>query len=362
MSASRVTSATTGSARPPAAAISAGERVEPIARARADDERRAVAREPQRRRAPDAGRGAGDRDDSHWQTWCTENSLGKAEVRFGDCGEGEESTAEDAEDAEKENPGTAGTWHLKHVASRSGHPTAARARRRSTPSTRRSCRARPARREIADVVAAEMRRDRARRRDRRRVAPGRPNVVGVLEGRAAGRTLMFCGHTRHGRRERAWTQPVHARRARRPAVRPRRAGHEGRRRGDDRRRARDRRSAAVSTPGAWSSPRVVDEEHSSIGADALVTAWTRRRGRRHRADRRSTIAVGHKGFAWVEIDVHGKAAHGSRPAEGRGRDPADGPRAAAPRGARSRRCRRGRRIRWSAPRRCTRRSSRAAAS
>ena len=28
------------------------------------------------------------------------------------------------------------------------------------------------------------------------------------------------------------------------------------------------------------------------------------------------IAVGHKGFAWVEVDVEGKAAHGSRPAEG----------------------------------------------
>ena len=26
------------------------------------------------------------------------------------------------------------------------------------------------------------------------VRPGRPNVVGVLEGRAPGRTLMFCGH------------------------------------------------------------------------------------------------------------------------------------------------------------------------
>jgi len=28
------------------------------------------------------------------------------------------------------------------------------------------------------------------------------------------------------------------------------------------------------------------------------------------------IAVGHKGFAWVEITVEGKAAHGSRPADG----------------------------------------------
>src|SRR5262247_2667913 len=27
------------------------------------------------------------------------------------------------------------------------------------------------------------------------VAPGRPNVIGVLEGRTKGRALMFCGHT-----------------------------------------------------------------------------------------------------------------------------------------------------------------------
>src|SRR5688500_13068434 len=26
------------------------------------------------------------------------------------------------------------------------------------------------------------------------VAPGRPNVIGVLEGAAPGRSLMFCGH------------------------------------------------------------------------------------------------------------------------------------------------------------------------
>jgi acetylornithine deacetylase len=61
---------------------------------------------------------------------------------------------------------------------------------------------------------------------------------------------------------------------------------------------------------------VVDEEHSSIGADALVKEWT--------ADAAVVteptdlaIAVGHKGFAWVEVAVEGRAAHGSRPAEGR---------------------------------------------
>src|SRR5258706_12160369 len=60
---------------------------------------------------------------------------------------------------------------------------------------------------------------------------------------------------------------------------------------------------------------VVDEEHSSIGADALVKSW--------RADAAVVteptdleIAVGHKGFAWVDILVNGKAAHRSRPADG----------------------------------------------
>jgi acetylornithine deacetylase len=60
---------------------------------------------------------------------------------------------------------------------------------------------------------------------------------------------------------------------------------------------------------------VVDEEHSSIGADALVKSW--------RADAAVVteptdleIAVGHKGFAWVDVVVEGKAAHGSRPADG----------------------------------------------
>jgi acetylornithine deacetylase len=60
---------------------------------------------------------------------------------------------------------------------------------------------------------------------------------------------------------------------------------------------------------------VVDEEHSSIGADALVKTWS--------ADAAVVteptdlaIAVGHKGFAWVSVTVEGKAAHGSRPAEG----------------------------------------------
>jgi acetylornithine deacetylase len=61
---------------------------------------------------------------------------------------------------------------------------------------------------------------------------------------------------------------------------------------------------------------VVDEEHASVGAEALVTRW--------RADAGVVteptdlqVAVAHKGFEWVEIETEGRAAHGSRPRDGR---------------------------------------------
>jgi acetylornithine deacetylase len=61
---------------------------------------------------------------------------------------------------------------------------------------------------------------------------------------------------------------------------------------------------------------VVDEEHASIGAEALIASW--------RADAAVVteptdlnVAVAHKGFQWVEVQTRGRAAHGSRPAEGR---------------------------------------------
>src|SRR5256885_9616820 len=52
----------------------------------------------------------------------------------------------------------------------------------------------PGEAEVAEAVAIEMRRL-ALDVSIEMVAPGRPNVIGVLEGRSKGRTLMFCGHT-----------------------------------------------------------------------------------------------------------------------------------------------------------------------
>src|SRR5262249_60837282 len=52
----------------------------------------------------------------------------------------------------------------------------------------------PGEREIAQLVAHELRRS-GLDVSIEEVAAGRPNVVGVLEGRSKGRALMLCGHT-----------------------------------------------------------------------------------------------------------------------------------------------------------------------
>ncbi len=61
---------------------------------------------------------------------------------------------------------------------------------------------------------------------------------------------------------------------------------------------------------------VVDEEFASLGAEALVKTWG--------ADAAivteptdAQIGVAHKGFVWLDVETRGRAAHGSRPREGR---------------------------------------------
>src|SRR5262249_24955389 len=126
-------------------------------------------------------------------------------------------------------------------------------------------------REIANAVAAELR---AMRLDVeiRGVAPGRPNVVGVLEGRRNGRTLMFCGHLD--------TVGVHG--MDRPFTPGERDGRIYGRGAQDMKggvAAMIAAARAIAESGGLESGRlivaaVVDEEHSSIGADALVAEWT----------------------------------------------------------------------------------------
>lgn len=144
--------------------------------------------------------------------------------------------------------------------------------------------------------------------------PGRPNVVGVIEGRAPGRALMLCGHTDTVGVE-GMASPFD------PVMRDGRLHGRG---------SQDMKSgvaamvdAAVQVTRNGGLPRgrlvvaaVADEEHASAGAQALVGA--------HAADGAVVteptdlrVATAHKGFEWVEIETRGRAAHGSRPADGR---------------------------------------------
>ena len=146
------------------------------------------------------------------------------------------------------------------------------------------------------------------------VAPGRPNIVGTLEGRAPGRSLMYCGHI-DTVGVAGMTRPFH------PVERDGRIYGRG---------SQDMKSGvaamigaarAIAESGGLASGRlviacVVDEEHASIGADALVTRW-RADGAVVTEPTDLAVAVAHKGFEWVEIETEGRAAHGSRPREGR---------------------------------------------
>lgn len=143
-------------------------------------------------------------------------------------------------------------------------------------------------------------------------APGRPNVIGVLEGRAKGPSVMFCGHL----------DTVGVEGMPDPFV-PRVAN--GRLYG---RGAQDMKSgvaAMIAAAGrlapAWTRGRLVvaavaDEEHASIGAQTLVRTWKADAGIVTEPTGLA-MATAHKGFAWLEIETRGRAAHGSRPEEGR---------------------------------------------
>jgi len=145
-------------------------------------------------------------------------------------------------------------------------------------------------------------------------APGRPNVVGTVEGRAPGRSLMFCGHidTVGVAGMTAPFDPVE---------------RNGRMHG---RGAQDMKSGVAAmidaarvvaegdglAAGKLIIACVVDEEHASVGADALVTRW-RADGAVVTEPTDLQVAIAHKGFEWVEVETEGRAAHGSRPREGR---------------------------------------------
>src|SRR5262249_39710904 len=99
--------------------------------------------------------------------------------------------------------------------------------------------------------------------------PGRPNVIGVLDGRIAGPSVMFCGHL----------DTVGVEGMRDPFV-PREANGRlyGRGAQDMKGGAAAMIAAAGTLARSWTRGRLIvaavaDEEHASIGAQALVRNW-----------------------------------------------------------------------------------------
>lgn len=167
--------------------------------------------------------------------------------------------------------------------------------------------------EIAAAIASEMS-SWGLKVEVNEVAAGRPNVVGVLEGKSPGKSLMFCGHTD--------TVGVAGMDAPFLPVEV-----DGRLYG---RGSQDMKGGVAAMLGAARKlvesgglkagrlivAAVADEEYASLGAENLVKRW--------HADAAVVteptdliVVVGHKGFSWLEVTTIGHAAHGSRSRDGR---------------------------------------------
>ena len=144
-------------------------------------------------------------------------------------------------------------------------------------------------------------------------APGRPNVIGVLDGKAPGKSLMFCGHI-----DTVGVEGMDAPFT--PTVRDGRLYGRG---------SQDMKGGVAAMIDA---ARVDRRAGTAEGASDHRRSRRRRVREHRRRCARDTVAadgavvteptdlqigIGHKGFAWLEVETRGRAAHGSRPKDGR---------------------------------------------
>ena len=138
--------------------------------------------------------------------------------------------------------------------------------------------------------------------------PGRPSVIVRARGSGGGRTLLLCGHIDTVNVE-GMSDP-HAPRVDGDRLHGR--GAYDMKAGVAAALIAARESAHAGLRGDVVVAAVADEEHASLGVQealrsvaadaAIVTEPTE-----------LELVVAHKGFVWIEIEVTGVAAHGSRP-------------------------------------------------
>jgi acetylornithine deacetylase len=146
------------------------------------------------------------------------------------------------------------------------------------------------------------------------IVPGRPNVVAVLPGTGGGRSLLWNGHMDTVGVDGMTIAPFQ----------PRREGDRIYGRGTLDMKGGMAAFLAAAADLARDGPRLagdlivaptIDEEYGSLGMEALVAEY--------RADAAVVceptdleICIAHRGFVWLEVETTGRAAHGSRFADG----------------------------------------------
>lgn len=141
-------------------------------------------------------------------------------------------------------------------------------------------------------------------------APRRPNVVATLHGSGGGRSLMFNGHLDVVGVDGMTHAPF--------AAEERQGGTRlyGRGACDMKGGVAAMCAAAARLRGSLKGDLVitcvVDEEWQSIGTSALIAAGVHADAAVVTEPTRLALMPAHKGFAWLQAIVHGRAAHGSR--------------------------------------------------
>jgi acetylornithine deacetylase len=140
--------------------------------------------------------------------------------------------------------------------------------------------------------------------------PGRPSVVvrSRRTGAGGGRSLLLCGHTdtvAPGGMADPWEPRLEGDRIYGRGVYDMKAGLVAA-------LIACRDAAAAGIAGEVIVAAVADEEHSSLGVQEVL-AHMRADAAIVTEPTELTVATAHRGFVWTEIQVVGKAAHGSRP-------------------------------------------------